>query len=314
MARLTDADILNEIINTATSFNEGFKERQYPEVALAKFMSITQNGDESIDAIDYGEIEGTQDLENGLIDENTTSLETEDVYINAKKGVYLNWAKGAIYTTQGVARAKALGINLDTTKLQNLERVALLTAQKTALVGHPKVKAVEGLLTNKSVKRGERLTNTPLSSMSSMEARDFFLRMIDFGYATNGGLLIPDTVAIDAKDLMSLASKYDETITVNGMVSALTSIKQAINESTGVNINILGIPLGFATNLSAKGKNRAVVYTNSEDVVSTDWAIAPTAMPPFARSSLSYEVAIRAKFTGALIRQLDKIAYVDYEA
>lgn len=316
MAKFKDEDILNELITTAGNFNEGFKEREYPEVALAKFMTITSKGDESIDALDYGEIDGTQDLENGLIDENTTSLETEDVFINAKKGVYLRWAKSAVYTNEGVARAKMLNIALDTTKLQNLERVALLTAQKTALVGHPKVKVVEGLLTNAAVAKNDLTAGTALSAMTGAEARDFFLKMIDFGYQKNGGLVVPNTIALDVKDLMTLASKYDNSIgAINGGVNALTAIKEALIQTTGVNIDIVGIPLGFAVGLGGgKGKNRAAVYTNSEDVVSTDWAIRPQATAPFQRSILSWEVAIQAKFTGALIRQLDKITYTDYKA
>ena len=299
--KLRDEEILSPLASAAASFNEGFKEREYPEVQLANFVPITQKGDESIDALDYGEIEGTQDLENGLIDENTTSLETEDLSITAKKGLYLSWAKSAVYTSEAVARAKRLDIELDTAKLSNLERVALLTMQKTALVGHTKLPAVQGVA---------------ISAMTGAEARAFFLSLIEFGYEQNGGLLIPNTIAIDSKDLMALASKYDNSIgAVNGGVNALTAIKEALSQSTGVDVNIVGIPLGFAQGLGGgKGKNRAVVYTKSEDVLSTDWALSPTAMQPFQRSVLSWEIAVKAKFTGTLIRQLDKVAYVNYKA
>lgn len=313
--KLRDEEVLTQLATAAASFNEGFKEREYPEVQLANFVPITQQGDESIDALDYGEIEGTQDLENGLIDENTTSLETEDLSITAKKGIYLSWAKSAVYTSEAVARAKRLDIELDTAKLRNLERVALLTMQKTALVGHKKIAGVQGLLTNANVKVNDLTAGTAISAMTGAEARAFFLSLIEFGYKQNGGLLIPNTIAIDSKDLMALASKYDNSIgAVNGGVNALTAIKEALSQSTGVDVNIVGIPLGFAQDLGGKGKNRAVVYTKSEDVLSTDWALSPTAMQPFQRSVLSWEIAVKAKFTGTLIRQLDKVAYVNYKA
>lgn len=313
--KLRDEEVLSQLASAVASFNEGFKEREYPEVQLANFVPITQNGDESIDALDYGEIEGTQDLENGLIDENTTSLETEDLNITAKKGIYLSWAKSAVYTSEAVARAKRLDIELDTAKLRNLERVALLTMQKTALVGHKKIGGVQGLLTNANVKAKDLTAGTAISVMTGAEARAFFLSLIEFGYEQNGGLLIPNTIAIDSKDLMALASKYDNSIgAVNGGVNALTAIKEALSQSTGVDVNIVGIPLGFAQDLGGKGKNRAVVYTKSEDVLSTDWALSPTAMQPFQRSVLSWEIAVKAKFTGTLIRQLDKVAYVNYKA
>lgn len=313
--KLRDEEILSQLASAAASFNEGFKEREYPEVQLANFVPITQQGDESIDALDYGEIDGTQDLENGLIDENTTSLQTEDLNITAKKGIYLSWAKSAVYTSEAVARAKRLDIELDTAKLSNLERVALLTMQKTALVGHKKISGVQGFLTNANVKAKDLTAGTAISAMTGAEARAFFLSLIEFGYEQNGGLLIPNTIAIDSKDLMALASKYDNSIgAVNGGINALTAIKEALSQSTGVDVNIVGIPLGFAQDLGGKGKNRAVVYTKSEDVLSTDWALSPTAMQPFQRSVLSWEIAVKAKFTGTLIRQLDKVAYVNYKA
>lgn len=313
---IKDEEILSELAQSAAAFNEGFKEREYPEVQLANFVPITQKGDESIDALDYGEIDGTQNLENGLIDENTTSLETEDLSITAKKGIYLSWAKSVVYTNEAVARAKKLGIELDTAKLRNLERVALLTMQKTALIGHKKIKAVAGLLNNTSITPKDLTTGTAISAMTGAEARAFFISLIEHGYAQNGGLLIPDTIAIDSKDLMSLASKYDNSIgAIDGGINALMAVKEALKQSTGIDINIVGIPLGFAQDLGGgKGKNRAVVYTKSEDVLSTDWALQPTAMAPFQRSVLSWEIALKAKFTGTLIRQLDKVAYINYKA
>lgn len=313
--KFRDEEILEQLIESASTFNEGFKEREYPEVQLGKFMAITQNGDESLDALDYGEIDGTQDLDNGLIDENTTSLETEDVYINAKKGQYLAWAKGAVYTTEAVVRAKRLGIDLDTAKLKNIERVALLTMQKTALIGHSKIKSVTGLLNNGGVPISNLTSGKAIGAMTGAEARDFFLKMIDFGFEKNGGLMVPNTIAIDSKDLITLAMKYDNSIgAVDGGVNALAAIKEALKAATSTEVNIIGVPLGFASKIGTGGKARAVVYTNSEDVVSTDWALAPRAMQPFQRSSLSWEIAVKAKFTGALIRQLDKVAYIDYKS
>ena len=58
--KLRDEEVLSQLANAAASFNEGFKEREYPEVQLANLVPITQKGDESIDTLDYGEIEGTQ--------------------------------------------------------------------------------------------------------------------------------------------------------------------------------------------------------------------------------------------------------------
>ncbi|MCZ6172434.1 major capsid family protein [Campylobacter ureolyticus] len=309
-----DQEIVNTLIETANTFNEGFATREYPDIQLSKFVPITQRGNENIDALDYGELEGTQDLNNGLIDENTTSLETEDLSITAKKGLYLLWAKAAPYTKQAVLRAKNLGIDLDTEKLANLERVALLTMQKTALIGHPMVNGVDGLLTNKNVATKDLTGGKAIKDMTRAEARDFFLNIIDFGIETNGGLIIPNTIAIDGRDLMTLASKYDNSIggADNGL-NALATIKQAISDTMGTSIEIVGIPLNFAKGIGKGKGNRVAIYTKDENVLSTDWAVAPRAMPPYQRSSVSFEIAVESKFTGCLIRQLDKIAYIDYK-
>ena len=56
--KLRDEEILSQLASAAASFNEGFKEREYPEVQLANFVLSHKKGDESIDALDYGEIEG----------------------------------------------------------------------------------------------------------------------------------------------------------------------------------------------------------------------------------------------------------------
>ncbi|WP_169753513.1 major capsid family protein [Campylobacter mucosalis] len=313
--RFKDSEILEQLAQTASSFNEGFKEREYPEVQLAKFLTITSEGGADIDEIDYGEMDGTQNLDNGLIDENTTSLETEDIFINAKKAPCLVWAKSAIYTDEAVRRASRLGISLDTTKLANLERVALLAMQKTALIGHAKLKKVSGLLTNQGVKTQDLTSGKKLSEMTGVEARDFFLRLIDAGFERNGGLVVPNTIAIDSRDLMDLAGKFDDTIGSGKVaVNVLANIKEAVKEATSENIEIVGVPLGFAKDLGGKGKNRVAVYTNAADVVSVNWAMHPQAIAPFQRSVLSWEVAIKAKFTGALIRQLDKVLYADYKA
>lgn len=314
MFNFKDQEIVNTLIETANTFNEGFETREYPDIGLAKFVPITQKGNENIDALDYGELEGTQDLNNGLIDENTTSLETEDLNIVARRGLYLTWAKATTYTKYAVLKAQTSNIDLEAEKLANLERSALLAMQLTALIGHKMMDGVDGLLTNKNVATKDLTSGKAIKDMTRAEARDFFLKIISFGIETNGGLIVPNTIAIDNMDLMSLASKYDSSIggADNGL-NALTTIKQALNDTMGINIEIVGIPNNFAKGIGKGKSNRVAVYTKSEDVLSTDWAVAPRAMPPYQRSSVSFEIAVESKFTGCLIRQLDKIAYIDYK-
>ena len=314
---MDDMEIQDLLEQTATEFNESFKEKEYPDVNLGQFMTITQSGNRETEKRAYGEITGTQDLDNGLIDENTTSLETEDVNIKAKKMDYIDWGKAVVYTQLGVIRANKLGIKLDTTKLENLRGVALRTIQKTCLAGHAKRKDVTGLINNGSVNRFD-LTGTTykaLGDMSGPEARQFMLNLARYAFEGSGSIVMPSTIAIDSADLMYLSGLYDNAIT-NGQsnINALTAIRQSLNEYAGQNVNILGIPMGFAKGKGKSGNNRAAVYVNDQSTIYTDWALAPSAGQPFQRSSLSWEIPVEAQFTGAIISQLDRFFYVDYKS
>lgn len=312
---MDEMEIQDLLEQTATEFNESFKEKEYPDVNLGQFMTITQSGNRETEQKAYGEISGTQDLDNGLIDENTTSLEAEDVNIKAKKMAYIDWAKAVVYTELGVIRANKLGIKLDTTKLENLRGVALRTIQKTCLAGHAKRKDVTGLINNDSVNRFDLTGGKSLGQMTGPEARQFMLNLVRYAFEGSGSIVMPNTIAIDSSDLMYLSGVYDNSIT-NGQsnINALTAIRQSLNEYAGVNINIIGIPMGFAAGKGKGGNNRAVVYVNDQATVYTDWALAPSAGQPFQRSSLSWEIPVQAQFTGAIISQLDRFFYVDYKS
>lgn len=318
---MDEMEIVEVLEQTATDFNEEFKPEELPDIQLGKFLTITTEGNRETEEKAYGEMTGTQDLDNGLIDENTTSLETEDINIKAKKMGYIDWGKSVVYTSLAVVRAQKLGIALDTAKLDNLRGVAWRTIQKTALLGHARRADVTGLLNNQAVHREDFDKRKKLSEMTGAEARKFFIDLVRFGYDNSDGIVMPDTIALDAGDLLTLSSTYDPTIT-NGQtnINAITAIREALRDFAGYDINIVGIPQGFALGAGSiadsKGKavqaNRAVVYCNTADVVKLDMALAPSAGEVFKRSTLSYEIPVEAQFTGALIQKLDRFAYVDY--
>jgi len=314
---MDDMEIQDLLEQTATEFNEAFAETEYPEINLGEFLTITQEGNRETERRAYGEITGTQDLDNGLVDENTTSLETEDVNIKAKKMAYLDWGKAVVYTQLAIIRANKLGLKLDTVKLDNLRAVALRTIQKTVMAGHAKRKDVTGMINNASVDRFDLTgsTYTALGDMTGPEARQFMLNLVRYAFEGSGSIVMPNTIAIDSADLMYLSGLYDNALT-NGQsnINALTAIRQSLNEYAGINVDILGIPMGFAAGKGKGNNNRAIVYLNDKATVYTDWALAPSAGQPFQRSSLSWEIPVEAQFTGAIISQLDRYFYVDYKS
>ncbi|MDE1487669.1 DUF2184 domain-containing protein [Xenorhabdus bovienii] len=306
-------DIQDTLEQTAIEFDNTFEKQEYPDVQLGKFMTITQKGNVQTTDVLYGQEKGTQDLDNGLVDESTTSIELEDVNIEGKKMGYIDWAKGIVYTSLGVERAKRFGIQLDTTKLENLRGVCLRTIQKTALIGHARRRDVTGMMNNPAVSIEDMTKQKPISEMSGSEARSWFINLIKLGYNASDQIVMPDTIAIDSMDLLTLSGLYDASIT-NGAtnINALAAIKEALREFAQTEINIIGVPMGFAQGIGTKGANRACVYTNKEDTIFTDWARAPATGSVFQRSSLSWEVPLEAQFTGAIIRKLDRFIYVDY--
>lgn len=312
---MDNLDIQEVIEQTAIDFDKSFEKQEYPDVQLGKFMTITNKGNVQTTDVAYGQETGTQDLDNGVIDESTTSLETEDVNIEAKKMYYIDWAKAVVYTKLGVERAKKLGIQLDTTKLENLRGVCLRTIQKTALIGHARRRDVTGMLNNGAVNIEDMSKQKAIGEMTGAEARAWFINLIKLGYKASDEIIMPDTIAIDNMDLLTLSGLYDSSIT-NGAtnINALQAIGQSLNEFAGQNIEIVGVPMGFAQGVAKQGVNRAVVYTNNESTIYTDWARAPATGDVFPRSSMSFEVPVEAQFTGAIIRKLDRFLYVDYKA
>ena len=314
---MDEMEIQDLLEQTATEFNNTFEEKEYPDINLGQFLTIKQEGTRESEKKAYGEIDGTQDLDNGLIDENTTSLETEDVNITAKKMAYIDWAKAVVYTELAVIRANKIGIKLDTAKLENLRDVALRTIQKTVLAGHAIRKDVTGMINNSSVNTFD-LTGSSykaLGEMTGPEARQFMLNLVRYAYEGSGQIVMPNTIAIDSADLMYLSGLYDNALT-NGQanINALTAIRQSLNEYAGINVEILGIPMGFAKGKGKSKGNRAIVYVNDAATVYTDWALAPSAGQPYQRSSVSWEIPVQAQFTGAIISQLDRYFYVDYKS
>ena len=315
---MDEMEIQDLLEQTATEFNNTFEEREYPDIVLGDFLTITQDGNRATEQRAFGEIMGTQNLDNGLVDENTTSLELEDLSIKARKMDYIDWAKAVVYTKLAVIRAEKLGIKLDTAKLENLRDVALRTIMKVGFIGHARRPDVTGLLNNKAINRFDLsgAAHKSIKEMSGPEARAFILNIVRYAYEGSGSIVMPDTIAIDSADLMYLSSVYDNDLTHGqSNINALTAIRQSLNEYAGIDVNIIGIPMGFAIGKGkGNGNNRAVVYKNASDVIWMDWALAPSAGQPFQRSSLSWEIPVEAQFTGVIVSKLDRIFYVDYKS
>ena len=55
---MDEMEIQDLLEQTATEFNESFTEKEYPDVNIGQFMTITQQGNRETEKRAYGEITG----------------------------------------------------------------------------------------------------------------------------------------------------------------------------------------------------------------------------------------------------------------
>lgn len=305
------AEIFATLEESKNIFNAGFTDLEFPKIQIGKFLPITNRGTVEDSGLAYGQTTGTLNVENGMINENTTSIELEGVSVSLERGAYLNFAKGAIYTELEHKRAKGLGLDIVAKKLKTVSENVLLIMQRLALAGHPVKTDITGLLNNKRVTTLD-FSAKDIKEMKPKEVTDFFLLLMEFYNEQTKWLLFPDTIAIDARDLAYLSSYYEELSDgKTSQIALLENIENKLFKMAGHAVEIIAVPMGVAHNPTTS-LSRIALYNKNEEVLFVDWAQAPTSSEPFRRSSLAYELVVQSQTTGAIIKELDQVLYVDY--
>ena len=311
-------NIASELAQAVATFNEGFAERNSKELQLGKYIPITQKGNEFTESIAYGVVDGTSDIGTGFIDENTTSFDTNEVSLRAKKGFYLDWRKVTAYTDLGIAKAKNYGLDLDTSKIRRLEINAMDNLINTALIGGSNIEQVAGLFNSPDVavdaSFGAFDLNDPAATFN--KAMDVLLDMYDIAYRSSDYEYLPDTMVLNSDVLQKFRRLMIDNIATNsGKISVIESVIASIKDSYDVDLKILPLLPKYAKGLKLKPNlSRVAIYKYGEDFMHVDCPIYPTASIPLQKSVGLYEVAVDAKFTGAIVKQPKAIRYFDIKA
>lgn len=303
---------LNEAL---TEFDASFETKEYPEFVLPQFVPLESIGGYGQRYTRYGELDGRGDLDAGLIGDTTSSVETADVNVELKESPVVTWVQSTQWNIQALHEAREAGLPIDTWKLENLRNVATQTLQKVGFLGHARDDRLKGLLTNPNIEASSVVPTKPIDQMTAEELRSFFTSIFRAGYVKSGSVLVPDTLAIDAGDLMYLRTVNASNIitTDGGYISALTQIEAALSDIAGKQVSIKGIPAEYGQQAVA-GKNRAVVYTNTNEVLRMNVPVYPETMGEVEKFKLTFEAFLYMRFGGVDIRQPDLVSYVDYES
>lgn len=303
--------------NALTEFDNNFENKEYPTFVLPEFVPIESIGGYGGRYSQYGQLDGRGSLDDGLIGDTTSSTETVDVNVELIESPIKTWAKSTQWNIQALYEAQEAGLPLDTWKLENLRNNAMQTLQKVGFKGHARDNRIQGLLNNTAIEAASVTPTKALDEMTSEELRIFFVSLFKSAYERSGANLVPDTLAIDAGDLMTLRTVGGSNIitTDGGYVSALNQIEAALSDIAGRAVSIRGIPNNYAVGAGVGGKSRAVVYSNESDILRMNVPVMPENLGEIIRKNvLTFESTMYMRFGGVDIRQPELVSYVDYDS
>lgn len=313
-----DAIAVETALETAlTEFDQSFATKEYPTFILPEFVTIESQGGYGGKYSEFGELDGRGDLDAGLIGDSTSSTETADVNVEMVESPIKTWSMSTQWNIQALYEAQEAGLPIDTIKLENLRNLAMQTLQKVGFVGHVRDTRIKGLLNSDKVETSDVIATKALDEMTAEELLRFFVNIFKAGYKKSGSILVPDTLAIDASDLMLLRTTTANNIitTDGGYTSALTQIEAALSDIASRKVSIKGIPSDFAVGAGTGGKSRAIVYTNEADIVRMNVPVQPETLGELTRkSALTFESTLYMRFGGVDFRQPDMASYVDYNS
>ena len=295
------------------------QEKELPEINIGQAVPITEGLDFATEEWEYGVTEVRGSVKNGVIGIKTTSIETIDSTIEAKKSPVVQWAKGLVYTQQEIEKAQKLGINLPTKKQNDLYANALATIQYAGYVGHEQKKGQEGLLTGSQVNVYNETSGKTIKEMSS----DEFVKMILSGYkevwSRSNYTVKPTHISMDAEDFMEAMQKFDpnpiivgaDLLPISAMDRVMASLRKA-SQDERFNINFVKVPAGYAKQVN-KNKSRLAIYSHDQDYLEMKVHM-PEILEVMRKDLLSYQSGYRSAFTGVMWKEPKSAQYVDYKS
>lgn len=295
------------------------QEKELPSINIGEAIPVTEGLDFGVDEWEFGVTKTMGSVKNGVIGVKTTSLETVDSDIEAKKAPVVQWAKGLVYTQQEVEKGNRLGINIPTKKQDALYSNALATIQYGGYLGHEQVKGQEGLLTGTDVNIFNDTSKKSIKDMTSEEFVSMLLTGYDKVWSRSNYTIQPTHIAIDAADFMAAMQKFDPNAAIVGAdllpIAAMDRVMAALRKASQndkFNINFVRVPAGYAKQ-AVKDKTRLAIYTHDEDYLEMKVHM-PELLAVMKKDLLSYMSGYRSAFTGAMWKEPKSAQYVDYKS
>ena len=313
--RFTLNDGLNILVPALAAFREQIVEEKYPEIVFPQFVHVDNSGGTGLTDKIHFEVESASDLDDGLVGDKTTSIDTVAVDFKDARTPIVSWAKGVEYTLRELEICARLKIDVDTQKIRVLRQNADQTLQKVAFMGHARDSRITGLLNSPVVTPVKALKgSTALKDFALMTADEMAAALVDmFTAILNKTELIaaPDTLAIPMTDYVMAA------VTPRGEgrdTSVLEYVTEKLKAAAGKPVTIKGIPLKYADTAGVGGKKRAIAYINSPQHVVFDVPVPPEMLDAQQKGLLAWQTGMRMDFGGVTFLESQSAAYFDYAA
>lgn len=302
-------DYLNILQTALTQVSQDITMTKYSEIVFPQFVYVDSSADRLMDFRQHLTGDVTGDLDDGIIDINTTVFDQVDIKFGSRTTRLFPWLKTVSWTKHQLEKAAKFGVDIDTSKVKALNLNAQQTLQKVAFLGHARKSDVTGLLNSPDIKVQEAKVKKAINAMTYDEAistfKDMFLGVFD---QTNL-IAAPDTIAISADDYSYLAlleKDYKER-------TALQWLQEHLSGAAGKTVSIKPIPGGFAK-LATSGatKKRAIAYINDAEHVVFDVPQSPTVLAAEKVGLVSYQSGLQMAFGGVTFKEQQSAIYVDY--
>lgn len=285
-------------------------EQKFADFVVPEFVTIDSTANPMMDRIIHLASAQSSNLDTGLIADNTTTFNSVDVEFQKIEVPLVRWRKSTGWTDIEIARAQALGQNIDTARVNALNKEAYQTLQKVAFIGHKQREDVTGLLNNKTVKTMPSGFAKPIKQMTFDEAVAAFTGLFDKVVAQTGNIQAPNTIAIDFGDYAALAllSKPGES-----SLTAIDFLETAFSKIAGHEVKFKRIPGTFATQVT-KNKTRLLAYYNDPEYIVWDVPMTPQFSAPFEKDGGGVNIQMLATMAFGAVCFLEPLSamYVDY--
>lgn len=308
-------DGLNILVPALAAFRAQMVEEKYPEIVFPQFVHVDSSGGTGLTNKMHFEVTSASDLDDGLVGDKTTSLDTVGVDFTPKEAPIVSWAKGVEYTLRELEICARLNIQVDTEKLRVLRQNADQTLQKVAFVGHGRDNRIKGLLNSPVVTPVKAVKGATAAKgwteMTGDEAANALINMFSTILDKTELIAAPDTLALPMTDFVAVATKPRHAS--GSDTTVLEYVTQALKAAAGRDVTIKGIPLKYADKAGAGGKKRAVAYINSPQHVVFDVPVTPEMLDAQPKGLLAWQTGMRMDFGGVTFLEPQSAAYFDYD-